>query len=107
MVVMDHVDGEQLFHKYAEATPAQVLEEVSKASNTARKSFVFGDLRSPNILVTDQHHVQLVDFDWCGSAGEGKYPADMNLVDMPWATIRLDRVGREMVGFTASLRLSF
>jgi len=85
MVVMEHVDGEQLFHKYLEATPTQVLDEVSKALKTLHeKGFVFGDLRSPNILVTNQHHVQLVDFDWCGSAGEGKYPADMNLVDIEW-----------------------
>jgi len=25
-----------------------------------------------------------VDFDWCGSAGEGKYLADINLVDIEW-----------------------
>ena len=45
---------------------------------------MFGNLRSPNILVTNQHRVQLVDFDWCGSVGEGKYPADINLVDIEW-----------------------
>jgi len=85
MVAMDYVDGKQLFRKYLQATPAKVLEEVSEALETLRKNdLVFGDLRSPNILVTGQHHVQLVDFDWCGEAGKGRYPADIDTVDIKW-----------------------
>ena len=85
MVVMDYVDGEQLFHKYPLETPHKILEEVLDALGTLRKNdLVFGDLRSPNILITGQHHVQLVDFNWCGKAGEGKYPADINTVDIEW-----------------------
>ena len=87
MVVIDYVDGKQLFHKYSQATPPKILEEVSEALETLRKNdLVFGDLRSPNILLTDQHHVQLVGYDWCGKAGEGKYPADINTVDIKWPT---------------------
>ena len=85
MVVMDYVDGEQLFHKYPVATLDKVLEEVSEVLKTLRENgLAFGDLRSPNILVTDQHHVQLADFDWCGKVGGGRYPADINLVDIEW-----------------------
>ena len=85
MVVIDYVDGEQLFHKYPVATPDKVMEEVSEALGTLHKNgLVFGDLRSPNILVTNQHHVQLINFEWCGKVGEGRYPADINLVDIGW-----------------------
>jgi len=65
---MDYVDGKQLFHKYPQATPPKVLEEVSEALETLRKSdLVFGDLRSPNIFITGQHQVQPVDLNWKGS----------------------------------------
>jgi len=85
MIVMDYVDGKQFFDRYPDATPPGVLDEVSKALEILHENnLVFGDLRSPNVLVTDQHHVQLVDFDWCGRAGEEKYPADINLVDIEW-----------------------
>ena len=66
-------------------TPEKVLEEVSDVLKSLRENgLVFGDLRSTNILVTDQHHVQLLDFDWCGKVGEGRYPEDINLVDIEW-----------------------
>ena len=68
VVFMGYVDGKQLFYKYPHATPSDVLDKVSEALRISHSSdLVFGDLRSPNILVTDQHDVQLVDFDWCGS----------------------------------------
>lgn len=85
MVVMDYVDGKQFFYRYPDATPPGVLDEVSKALRILHENkLVFGDLRSPNILVTDQHRVQLVDFDWCGKVGEGTYPEGINLVDIKW-----------------------
>ena len=81
MVIMGYVDGKQLFQKYSD----KVLGEVSKALAILHsKDLVFGDLRSPNILVTNEDKVQLVDFDWCGKKGEGTYPVDINLVDIQW-----------------------
>jgi len=47
--------------------------------NLHKSDLVFGDLGSANVLVTDQ-----VDFDWCGKAGEGEYPAEINLVGIEW-----------------------
>jgi len=38
---------------------------------------VFGDLRRPNILVGNDI-AMLVDFDWCGKSGEGRYPSEIN-----------------------------
>ena len=85
MVVMGYVDGRQLLHEYPLATPTEVLEKVSEALKILHANdLVFGDLRLPNILVTSQGGVQLVDFDWCGKVGEAEYPASINLVDIKW-----------------------
>jgi serine/threonine protein kinase len=85
VVVMGYVDGKQLFHRFPYVTPSPILGKVSEALKILHANdLVFGDLRSPNILVTAQHQVQLVDFDWCGKVGEEKYPADINLVDIKW-----------------------
>ncbi|KAI0293186.1 hypothetical protein B0F90DRAFT_1643379, partial [Multifurca ochricompacta] len=40
--------------------------------------FVFGDFRTPNILINGEN-VMLIDFDWCGKAGESQYPVTINL----------------------------
>ncbi|CAE6506478.1 unnamed protein product [Rhizoctonia solani] len=46
------------------------------------QNLVFGDLRSPNVLVEQDpnglFHAQLVDFEWCGASGEARYPVGMN-----------------------------
>ncbi|KAJ7760260.1 hypothetical protein DFH07DRAFT_816703 [Mycena maculata] len=40
--------------------------------------FVYGDLRGPNIMLTDATKtVQLVNFDWAGRAGEARYPISL------------------------------
>lgn len=41
------------------------------------ENLVFGDLRTPNILV-DGDDVKLVDYDWCGVHGEDRYPFIIN-----------------------------
>jgi RIO-like serine/threonine protein kinase len=85
MVVMGYVDGKQLFHKYPQATPAKVLEEVSEALKTLHENgLVFGDLRSPNILVTDQPSRSACGFRLVWKGGRREYPEDINLVDIKW-----------------------
>lgn len=46
------------------------------------EGFVFGDLREPNILITE-NDLKLVDFDWCGKQGEAFYPASISK-DIRW-----------------------
>ena len=41
--------------------------------------FVHGDLQEPNILVTDNGDMKIIDFDWCGKEREVYYPSDINL----------------------------
>ncbi|KAF9647196.1 hypothetical protein BDM02DRAFT_3270442 [Thelephora ganbajun] len=85
MVVMNYVDGKQLFQKYPYESPGEVLNNVSEALKVLHaNNLAFCDLRLPNALVTDQCHVQLVDFSWCGQARERGYPVSVNLVDIEW-----------------------
>ena len=48
-------------------------------------SFVFGDLRSANILIDAGGLPYLIDFDWCGKAGEVFYPPNITQGLIPWA----------------------
>lgn len=50
------------------------------------RKFVFGDLRSPNILVHREEgmlRVKLVDFAWCGLVGRSRYPPNLN-TELAW-----------------------
>ena len=52
-----------------------------------RHGLVFGDLRRPNVLRRGDGGVRLIDFDWCGKAGEARYPSDINMnegTDISW-----------------------
>ncbi|KAH7884914.1 hypothetical protein F5I97DRAFT_1779733, partial [Phlebopus sp. FC_14] len=44
------------------------------------EGFVFGDLREPNIMITndDKPKVQLIDFNWAGKKGEARYPVSIS-----------------------------
>ena len=64
--------------------PIDVVQVSGALSTLHDNGLVFGDLRSPNILLTNRHRVQFVDFDWCGKIGEGEYPSGMNAVDIKW-----------------------
>ncbi|KAF9650802.1 hypothetical protein BDM02DRAFT_3111616 [Thelephora ganbajun] len=84
VVVTNFADGKQLFRECPYTTPGEIPNKFSEALKALHaNNLVFGDL-IPNILVTDQHHVRLVDFDWCGRAREGEYPTRTNLVDIEW-----------------------
>ncbi|KAH9930695.1 uncharacterized protein B0H18DRAFT_1116814 [Fomitopsis serialis] len=65
---------------------SSVAESLRNAVKTLHdKGFVFGDLREPNILVTKEGKVQLIDFDWCGRVEEARYPYDIAMTgDHGW-----------------------
>lgn len=93
MVVMDRVHGEAAWRvrRRKELLPNAVYKDIHKAIDVLHcKNFVFGDLRTPNIMVVAdksgsqaQSRGMLVDFDWVGCHGIGRYPAslDDNLED--------------------------
>ncbi|KAH9949162.1 hypothetical protein B0H21DRAFT_820351 [Amylocystis lapponica] len=76
VVVMDYVEGREVDDVLTQ--PAHI-ESLRRALKTLHASnFVFGDLRAPNVLIVDDR-VVLIDFDWCGKAGEARYPSDIAL----------------------------
>ena len=75
MIVMDYVDLKRL----AGCLTNQQHQRLKDAINILHsKNMVFGDLRRPNIFVGNDT-VMLIDFDWCGTAGEARYPPEINL----------------------------
>jgi serine/threonine protein kinase len=78
MVVMEYIDGDTLAKakpKMDEETMERVSLEVQRALELLhRHGLVFGDLRLPNIMITKDGKVKLIDFNWAGEEGQAKYP---------------------------------
>ncbi|KAF4622181.1 hypothetical protein D9613_009643 [Agrocybe pediades] len=77
MVVMEWVDAKPLAYEI----PLTVLDKITDAVNILHaKDIVFGDLREQNILYNaSSGRLVLVDFDWAGEHGKGKYPPHINM----------------------------
>ena len=79
MIVMEYVEGKTLT-KFLQSSPSQgCLDAVLVSVTTAiellhAEGLVFGDLRTPNILVDEDGHVKIIDFDWAGIDGKHQYP---------------------------------
>jgi len=74
MIVMDYVELEPLSDRLTK----HQYKHVERAITVLHSNhMVFGDLRPPNILVGG-NTVMLVDFDWCGEVGKGRYPPEIN-----------------------------
>ncbi|TFK62236.1 hypothetical protein BDN72DRAFT_903401 [Pluteus cervinus] len=81
MIVMDFVNGGSL-----SALSTDQFDQVKEAVEVLHSNgYVFGDLQLSNILVANLGgKVKLVDFDWCNREDEGRYPANINVRDIPW-----------------------
>ncbi|KAJ7114487.1 hypothetical protein C8R44DRAFT_710258 [Mycena epipterygia] len=77
MVVMGFVEGKTLswLQGKRQPLPGHLGDELANTLDVLhRAGFVYGDLREPNIMLTDaSKKVQLVDFDWAGRTGEARY----------------------------------
>ena len=83
MIVMDFVEGKPAVGSLSEGQFEQVNEAIQLLHS---HDFVFGDLRLPNILITDDT-AMLIDFDWCGKVEEAEYPSSLNTHDaLGWPT---------------------
>lgn len=71
MIVMDYV------HSYGELNENRKDQVKAAIHILHAEGLVFGDLRLPNVLALGDG-VMLIDFDWCGKAGEAEYPASIN-----------------------------
>jgi serine/threonine protein kinase len=78
MVVMEYVDGDT----FAVAKQKMSQESVETVRSAVRRALrllhdnglVFGDLRPPNVMITKDDEVKLIDFNWAGEEGQAKYP---------------------------------
>jgi serine/threonine protein kinase len=90
MVVMDYINGDTLAtakkeKKLDKKTTQIVRSEVQRAIEMLHdRGLVFGDLRSPNVMITKANEVKLIDFNWAGEEGQAKYPYLMSS-DIKWA----------------------
>ncbi|PCH35628.1 hypothetical protein WOLCODRAFT_139986 [Wolfiporia cocos MD-104 SS10] len=77
MVVMAYVEGITLADRFAfSALPKEIVEQVERAMTLLHGAgLVYGDLCRPNVMVTGEGKVQLVDFDWAGKEGVVRYPS--------------------------------
>jgi serine/threonine protein kinase len=88
MVVMEYVEGETLAvakGSMDEGMIEKVRSEIRRALELLHiRGLVFGDLRLPNVLITKDGEVKLIDFNWAGMAGQAKYPCTLS-VGIAWA----------------------
>ena len=79
MVVMEYVDGDTFVvakQKMSEESVERVRSAVFGALELLHEcGLVFGDLRPPNVMITKDVRVKLIDFDWAGEEGQAKYPS--------------------------------
>ena len=75
MVVMDYIDGDTLAsakkgRNLDEKTMQIVRSEVQRAIKALHVcKLVFGDLGSPNVMITKTNEVKLIDFGWAEEEG--------------------------------------
>lgn len=88
MVVMDYVDGlrADIAHRH-KLLPQSFLKQVQAIlAHLHDHDYVFGDLRSPNIMVTKNDKVMFIDFDLVGKDRKSRYPiimADSESIEWP------------------------
>jgi hypothetical protein len=75
MVVMEYIEGRTLSNAGNAVDREYVKNRIREAVELLHSdNLVFGDLRSPNVMITDENDVKLVDFNWAGEDGQSRYP---------------------------------
>lgn len=77
VVVMEYVDGLTYAENRDKVSEEAITALKTKLHNLHEKSLVFGDLRPPNVIISEGRLV-LIDFDWSGKEGEVHYPLSLN-----------------------------
>lgn len=77
MVVMEYLQDFHFWNNEPKAAQDKLREFIS---DYHRHGFVHGDIRKPNVLVSnsDSTDFKLIDFDWAGQQGHVHYPARLN-----------------------------
>jgi serine/threonine protein kinase len=98
MVVMEYVDGLTLNKAWEQHKVPQSFQSDLRTAfqHLHDAGYVFGDLRQPNVMITREGKVQLIDFDWAGKDGEVKYPVAISgSIDWPAGAQGLARIRKE------------
>jgi serine/threonine protein kinase len=91
MVVMEYIDGETL--DKVKRIPRTSRDQIRRALDLLHKSgYVFGDLRQPNVMITKNQEIKLIDFDWAGEHMKARYPALTNgtVLIVPYVALLVD-----------------
>ena len=87
MVVMAYVEGKTAAESFGDDPLSEnIVRQLSTALDALNShGYVFGDLRRPNIMITDENkELRLVDFDWSGQEKIVRYPPHLSK-DVKWA----------------------
>jgi serine/threonine protein kinase len=77
MVVMEYLSGWVMLGEKARQERLEYKEKLKKALSVIHEhDFVHGDVRWPNILVSEKDDINFVDFDHCGKEGVKRYPRE-------------------------------
>ena len=64
----------------------RIKKDVERAIDLLHEQdYVFGGLRSPNIMHVKGGGAMLIDIDWRGKAGKVRYPLNISLDSEMWA----------------------
>ena len=80
MVVMEYIEGKVLSKVKDDVgemkkMETKVRQELQRALDILHSNeLVFGDLRPPNVMITNAGEVKLIDFNWAGVQGQVRYP---------------------------------
>lgn len=97
MVVMEYVRGKTANERgLSGPLPHEITKQVALAISVLHnQDLVFGDLRKPNIMITDEDKVKLIDFDWAGKEGEARYPVHISELSWPEGVIAHGLIKKE------------
>ncbi|KAG9310575.1 hypothetical protein JVU11DRAFT_9130 [Chiua virens] len=76
MVVMKYVNGWTLEDALKQnKVPTSFETDIRNAFKHLHDGgYVYGDLRRPNVMITSEGGLKLIDFDWAGKKDEARYP---------------------------------
>jgi hypothetical protein len=102
MVVMDRVHGEMAWKAATrgELVPYHIYKDIQDAVALLHSNdLVFGDLRAQNIVIVRSSGLDircrgvLIDFDWVGVHGIGRFPASLDNGLLDWTSSGIKRYG--------------
>ena len=75
MVVMEYIEGKTFLNAKDAVNREDVRNQIREALKLLHDDgLVFGDLRPPNVMITNDDKVKLVDFNWAGEDSQARYP---------------------------------